>query len=124
MAKCWGGSSAINGQTFIRGAPEDYDTWASLGNEGWEYLECLPYFRKLENDADFHDDFHGTDGPVPVRHHPRENWPVVQEAFFQAATAAGFPYHPDVNHPEATGVSQRAEEQHRRRTDEHGPGLH
>ncbi len=107
--KVLGGSSAINGQTFIRGAPEDFDTWASSGNDGWGYLDCLPYFRKLENDAAFHDDFHGTDGPVPVRHHPRETWPVVQEAFFQAATAAGYPYHPDVNHPEATGVSQRAE---------------
>ena len=85
--KVLGGSSAINGQTFIRGAPEDYDTWASWGNEGWSYLDCLPYFRKLENDADFH----GSDGPVPVRHHQRETWPVTQEAFFQAATAAGYP---------------------------------
>ena len=107
--KVMGGSSAINGQTFIRGAPEDYDTWESFGNEGWAYLDCLPYFRKLENDADFHDDFHGTDGPVPVRHHARDTWPPLQEAFFQAATAAGYPFHPDVNHPEATGVSLRAE---------------
>ena len=107
--KVLGGSSAINGQTFIRGAPEDYDTWASWGNDGWSYIDCLPYFRKLENDADFHDDFHGTDGPVPVRHHQRETWPPSQEAFFQAATAAGYPYHPDVNNPEATGVSLRAE---------------
>ena len=104
-----GGSSAINGQTFIRGAPEDFDTWASWGNEGWSYIDCLPYFRKLENDADFHDDFHGTDGPVPVRHHHRETWPPLQEAFYLAATAAGYPFHPDVNHPEATGVSLRAE---------------
>ena len=107
--KVLGGSSAINGQTFIRGAPEDFDTWASLGNEGWSYIDCLPYFRKLENDADFRDDFHGTDGPVPVRHHHRETWPPLQEAFFQAATGAGYPFHPDVNHPEATGVSLRAE---------------
>ena len=107
--KVLGGSSAINGQTFIRGAPEDYDTWASWGNDGWAYLDCLPYFRKLENDADFRDDFHGTDEPVPVRHHQRGTWPASQEAFFQAATAAGYPFHPDVNHPEATGVSLRAE---------------
>ena len=33
--KVLGGSSAINGQTFIRGAPEDFDTWASLGNDEW-----------------------------------------------------------------------------------------
>ncbi len=107
--KVLGGSSAINGQTFIRGAPEDFDTWASWGNDGWSYIDCLPYFRNLENDADFRDDFHGTDGPVPVRHHQRETWPSSQEAFFQAATAGGYPFHPDVNHPESTGVSLRAE---------------
>ena len=107
--KVMGGSSAINGQTFIRGAPEDFDTWASWGNSGWSYIDCLPYFRKLENDADFQDDFHGTEGPVPVRHHHRETWPATQEAFFQAASAAGYPFHPDVNHPEATGISLRAE---------------
>ena len=107
--KTLGGSSAINGQTFIRGAPEDFDAWAAAGNPGWGYLDCLPYFRKLESDADFRDDWHGADGPVPVRRHPRAAWPALQEAFFQAATAAGFPYHPDVNHPEATGISQRAE---------------
>ena len=40
--KVLGGSSAINGQTFIRGAPEDFDTWASLGNDEWSYLKvCL-----------------------------------------------------------------------------------
>ena len=107
--KALGGSSAINGQTFIRGAAEDYDTWAEWGNDHWSYLQCLPYFRKLENDADFHDDFHGTDGPVPVRRFPREAWPVLQQAFYQACTDAGYPYNPDVNNPDATGISQRAE---------------
>ena len=58
--KTVGGTSAINGQTFIRGAPEDFDTWAAWGNTEWSYRQVLPYFRKLENDADFRDDFHGT----------------------------------------------------------------
>ena len=107
--KALGGSSAINGQTFIRGAAEDFDTWASRGNDQWSYIQCLPYFRKLESDADFHDDFHGTEGPVPVRRFPRESWPVLQEAFFQACSYAGYPYSPDVNNPDATGISQRAE---------------
>ena len=31
--KVTGGSSAINGQVFLRGVPEDYDAWASLGND-------------------------------------------------------------------------------------------
>jgi choline dehydrogenase len=61
--KVVGGSSAINGQVFLRGVPEDYDGWAAMGNEEWSFLKCLPYFRKLETDTDIRDDFHGIDGP-------------------------------------------------------------
>ena len=107
--KVLGGSSAINGQTFIRGAPEDFDTWASLGNDEWSYVKVLPYFRRIENDEDFRDDFHGTDGPIPVRRHKREDWPPLQEAFYQACVSAGYPDNPDVHNPDATGVSLRAE---------------
>ena len=107
--KVVGGSSAINGQTFIRGAPEDFDTWASWGNDEWSYLKVLPYFRKLETDEDIQDDFHGTDGPMPVRRHKRDTWPPLQEAFYQASVAAGFPEHSDIHHPDSTGVSPRAE---------------
>ena len=45
--KAMGGTSAINGQTFIRGAPEDFDSWEAMGNDGWSYQESLPYFRNL-----------------------------------------------------------------------------
>ena len=107
--KVVGGSSAINGQTFIRGAPEDFDTWASWGNDEWSYLKVLPYFRKLETDEDIQDDFHGTDGPMPVRRHKRDTWPPLQEAFYQACVAAGFPEHSDIHNPDSTGVSPRAE---------------
>ena len=31
--KVTGGSSAINGQVFLRGVPEDYNMWAQNGNE-------------------------------------------------------------------------------------------
>ena len=31
--KVVGGTSAINGQVFLRGVPEDYDSWAALGND-------------------------------------------------------------------------------------------
>ena len=107
--KAMGGTSAINGQTFIRGAPEDFDTWASWGNDEWSYVHCLPYFRKLERDEDYSGDFHGTEGPVPVRRHHRGTWPPAQEAFYQACIAAGYPDNPDVHEPDSTGVSLRAE---------------
>ena len=104
-----GGSSAINGQTFIRGAPEDFDTWASWGNDAWSYHQVLPYFRKLETDDHFPGDFHSTDGPVPVRRFARDEWPPLQAAFYRACVAAGYPEYPDVHDPQSTGLSLRAE---------------
>ena len=99
-----GGSSAVNGQVFLRGVPEDYDGWAAQGNEEWSFLKLLPYFRRLENDADVRDDFHGADGPIPVRRFNREEWRPFQEAFYQACLRAGFPHDPDMNNPDSTGV--------------------
>lgn len=102
--KVTGGSSAINHQILLRGAPEDFDGWAAAGNDEWGYQKTLPYFRRLENDADIRDDFHGSDGPIPVWRHPNETWLPLQAAFYRACRDAGFPDNPDMNHPDATGV--------------------
>ena len=99
-----GGSSAINHQIVLRGMPEDFDAWAQAGNDEWSYQKTLPYFRRLESDADVRDDFHGSDGPIPVWRHQRENWLPLQEAFHRACLDSGFPEDPDMNHPDATGV--------------------
>ena len=104
--KVTGGSSAINHQILLRGLPEDFDAWAAAGNDQWSYRKTLPYFRRLENDADIRDDFHGTDGPIPVWRHRRDDWLPLQSAFYQACRDAGFPDDPDMNHPEASGVGQ------------------
>ena len=102
--KVTGGSSAINGQVFLRGVPEDYDSWASMGNDQWNFQKLLPYFRKLETDTDYSDDFHGTDGPIIAHRFKRETWLPAQVAFYEACRAAGFPDAPDHNHPDSTGV--------------------
>ena len=99
-----GGSSAINGQVFLRGVPEDYDNWASWGNDEWSYIKTLPYFRKAETDTDIKDDFHGFDGPIPVRRHKKETWLPAQVAFHQSCLAEGYPEDPDMNHPESGGI--------------------
>ncbi|CAI7999488.1 Uncharacterized GMC-type oxidoreductase in thcA 5'region [Geodia barretti] len=101
--KVTGGSSAINIRSCCA-APEDFDGWAAVGNDEWSYRNTLPYFRRLENDADIRDDFHGSDGPIPVWRHPQDTWLPLQAAFYRACLDAGFPDSPDMNHPEATGV--------------------
>jgi len=102
--KVMGGSSAVNGTILLRGLPEDFQNWVAWGSPEWAYLSVLPYFRKLERDMDFSGDFHGSDGPLPVRRHTRETLLPVQEAFHQACLAAGFPPDPDMNLPESRGV--------------------
>ena len=104
QGKVVGGSGAINGQTFLRGIPEDYDSWASWGNDEWSYLKVLPYFRKMETDADIRDDFHGSEGPIPILRRTKEERPLIQSALYQACIAAGFPDDPDMNGPESEGV--------------------
>ena len=61
-----GGSSAINAMLYIRGHAGDYDEWASLGCEGWDWQSVLPYFRKAENNERGADDVHGASGPLQV----------------------------------------------------------
>ena len=102
--KVTGGSSAINGQVFLRGVPEDYDTWAAMGNDEWTYQNLLPYFRMIETDPDYSGDFHGNDGPIVMHRFKRETWLPAQEAFYNACLSAGYPDCPDHNHPDTTGV--------------------
>ena len=107
--KATGGSSAVNGQVLFRGIPEDYDRWAEWGNDEWGFTQVLPYFNKMETDLDFGgDDFHGSEGPVPVRRTPRAEWMPHAVAFETACVDEGFPIDEDQNHPESTGVSPRA----------------
>jgi choline dehydrogenase len=99
-----GGSSAINGQVFLRGMPEDYDNWADKGNDKWSYEKTLPYFRKLETDLDYDGDFHGSNGPIIARRYKKEEWISSQKAFYNACKEQGLPDGYDQNHPDVTGV--------------------
>src|SRR5215831_8601483 len=101
--KTTGGTSAINGQFVLRGTPEDFDTWATWGNEEWAFTNVLPYFRKLETDLDFQgDDCHGSSGPIPVRRLQRDEMMPYARALYTACLDADFPDCPDLNHPEST----------------------
>ena len=108
QGKVIGGGSSINGQTMQRGFPEDFDSWAALGNDEWSYDKVLPYFRKSEHDLDIQDNYcHGSDGPMPVRRRQSGPWPALQQAFHAACVQAGFSTTNDKNglHPAGLGVS-------------------
>ena len=104
QGKVIGGSGSINGQTYLRGIPEDYDLWASWGSPEWSYVNVLPYFRKLETDADIHDDFHGSEGPITILRRLDVERPPIQQALYDASRSLGFPDDPDMNGPNTGGV--------------------
>ena len=92
-----GGSSAINGQVYIRGNAMDYDRWAaedaSLAH--WDYLHCLPYFKKASHREGGGNDYHGDSGPLSIEVGGNKN--PLYGAFIEAAQQAGYPYTEDLN---------------------------
>jgi len=103
-----GGSSAVNTCIALRGQPFDYDEWASFGLPEWSWDACLPAFKRLERDLDFDNEWHGRDGPVPIRRHPPGELVPWQTAFLEACAELGFPPCADTNDPTTTGAGPHA----------------
>ncbi|MBY0361745.1 MAG: GMC family oxidoreductase [Phreatobacter sp.] len=104
--KAMGGSSTVNAQIAIRGVPEAFDTWATLGCTGWSAADVLPLFDAIEDDP-----VAGTapgqrrGGPLPVHRTPFEEWGSVDRALRAAALDAGHPWKADLNAATGEGVS-------------------
>ena len=110
--KVLGGCSSINGMIYMRGQARDFDHWGALGNPGWSWAECLPYFLAHE---DFHrgaDAFHAAPGFDPSGARPGGEWRVerqrlrwdILDAFASAAQQAGIPARDDFNRGDNEGV--------------------
>lgn len=98
-----GGSSSINGLIYVRGQPQDYDSWAQAGNRGWSFDDVLPYFRKAERKSGGGDPaFRGQDGPLPVTEFAGHH--ILTHAFVKAGQQVGLPFNPDPNGAEQEGV--------------------
>jgi choline dehydrogenase len=112
--KLLGGSSSINGMIFQRGNPLDYQRWAAdPGMESWDYLHCLPYFKKMETCIAGADDWRGGDGPLVLERGPATN--PLFGAFFEAAQQAGYPLTDDVNGYRQEGFARFDRNVHRGR---------
>ena len=99
-----GGTSSINGQVFLRAIPEDFENWSSKGLEDWSFEECLKYYIKQENDLDFTNEYHGNDGPVPVKRHSLDSLLIDQMTFYNTVQEMGFKTTEDHNLPYSEGV--------------------
>lgn len=92
-----GGSSLINGMCYVRGNALDYDHWARIdGLAHWDYLSCLPYFKKAESRDVGACDYHGGAGPVSVTTPKAGNNPLFA-AMVAAGEQAGYAQTPDMN---------------------------
>lgn len=75
--KAIGGTSTINGMTYIRADAAEIDAWEALGNEGWNWNTLLPYYKRTERftpptetqedfGASFEPEYHGDQGNLHV----------------------------------------------------------
>ena len=95
QGKVLGGGSSINAMIYTRGNARDYDAWAESGCTGWTYAEVLPYFKRPEDNERFHNEYHGSGGPLGVSDPVR---PLkISAAFLRASQQAGLPFNPDFN---------------------------
>ncbi len=93
-----GGSGALNGMVYVRGARSDYDGW---GQPGWSYEELLPYFLRSEDNERGASPYHGVGGPMAVSDARSRNPSAV--AFVDAAVEAGHRAADDFNGPDQEG---------------------
>jgi choline dehydrogenase len=96
-----GGGSSVNGVVWVRGHPVDFDRWAKLGCDGWDWDHVLGYFQKAEA-FEAASPYRGADGPVHVAR-VRARHPMT-DAFVSAAHAAGHTYTDDYNGERQEGV--------------------
>ena len=69
--------------------------WEKEGAHGWNYQNCLPYFKKAQTHESGENDYRGGNGPLNVSKGISGN--LLHETFIEAATQAGHKRTEDVN---------------------------
>lgn len=96
-----GGSSSINAMCYIRGHQRDYDEWAEHGANEWDWANCLPYFKRAEDNTRGADAAHGVGGPLGVSDLRYTN--PLSHAFLAATRSRGWPSNADFNSTQQEG---------------------
>lgn len=101
--KILGGCGSINAMLWVRGHPDDYNSWAEEGCAGWDFQSILPTFKSIEDWEGGATAMRGSNGPLrcelPNPVHP------VARALLEASKSLGYQIQDDVNGPEFGGAS-------------------
>ncbi len=92
-----GGSSCLNAMIWVRGAPEDFDTWAYLGAEGWSWDDVRPVYERIERRE--------PGGPGAINLLTSYEPDAIHTSIAEAAQECGIPLNGDYNGPTQDGVS-------------------
>ncbi|XP_075248259.1 4-pyridoxate dehydrogenase-like [Convolutriloba macropyga] len=112
LGKVIGGSASINTMCWMRGNQSDYDSWASLGVEGWSWSDVAPYFKKVEGCTfKCNTDIRGTSGPMKLTK-PKEKSHFVS-AVLKAAEQMGYPITDDLNSGQMEGFAPIESQTHK-----------
>lgn len=104
-----GGSSSVNNTWALRIRPGDIDRWKDNGCTSITWGSILSHYCATERDLDFGGaEIHGDAGPLVVSRAPDAVWTPTDRAFREACLARGMAETPDLNEPDATGVSRVA----------------
>ena len=92
-----GGSSCLNAMIWVRGAPEDFDTWAYLGADGWSWEDVRPVYERIERRE--------PGGPGTVSLLTSFEPDAIHASIAEAAQECGIPLNADYNGVSQDGVS-------------------
>jgi choline dehydrogenase len=93
--KVLGGSTAVNGMMWIRGAAADWDGLAARGNPAFTWERVLAAYRAMEDHNLGASDMRGAGGPLGVS--VTEDDDEIVQAILASAQAMGWEYAADAN---------------------------
>ncbi|KAF2467833.1 alcohol oxidase [Lindgomyces ingoldianus] len=114
--KALGGTSTINGMTYLRAEKVQIDAWEKLGNEGWNWEGLWPYYLKkeafqhptevqTENGATFESEAHGFNGAVAVGWSKYLMGQNMSDILRQTSEALGYHANSDANDGSMSGFT-------------------
>jgi hypothetical protein len=114
--KALGGSTTINGMTYLRAEKDQIDAWEELGNECWNWDSMWHYYLAQEGfqapsdelrkqGAIYEDDAHGKSGELAVAFTPYLVGQGFSDLLKETSEAIGYPYNEDANNGTMRGFN-------------------